>query len=65
MCMMLIHRIQTRLLASSEVPIYQVFSDDAGKGPKTTSDHMRSVMDELVSATATLLYQCNPLSGSF
>ncbi|KAJ7094456.1 ATPase [Mycena belliarum] len=37
---------KTRLFISSEVPIYQVFSDESAKssGP---SDHMRGVMDDL------------------
>lgn len=40
---------KTKLFATSEVPIFQVFSDeknDAGTQP--ISDHMRSVMDDLV-----------------
>ncbi|TFK55628.1 AFG1-like ATPase [Heliocybe sulcata] len=39
---------KTKLFVSSEVPIYQVFSDDSSK-EKGVSDHMRSVMDDLVS----------------
>ncbi|KAG9317344.1 AFG1-like ATPase [Chiua virens] len=35
----------TKLFISSEVPIYQVFSDESAKGD--ISDHMRSVMDDL------------------
>jgi hypothetical protein len=36
---------------TSEVPVYQVFSDDpSGTGSKPISDHMRSVMDDLVGA---------------
>ena len=39
---------QTKLFVSSELPIYQIFSDDStSKGE--VSDHMRSVMDDLVS----------------
>ncbi|EPQ59175.1 AFG1-like ATPase [Gloeophyllum trabeum ATCC 11539] len=37
---------KTKLFISSEVPIYQVFSDDASKNKEVT-DHMRSVMDDL------------------
>ncbi|KAJ6539659.1 AFG1-like ATPase [Mycena capillaripes] len=37
---------KTRLFITSDVPIYQVFSDDTGK-TDGTSDHMRSVMDDL------------------
>lgn len=39
---------KTKLFVSSEVPVYQVFSDDtsAAKGGDLT-DHMRSVMDDL------------------
>ena len=38
---------KTKLIVSSEVPIFQIFSDDkAGKG--SVSDHQRSVMDDLV-----------------
>jgi hypothetical protein len=40
---------QTKLFISSQVPIYQVFSDDSANGE--ISDHMRSVMDDLVSPT--------------
>ncbi|KAH0839807.1 AFG1-like ATPase-domain-containing protein [Lanmaoa asiatica] len=36
---------QTKLFISSEVPVYQVFSDDSANGE--ISDHMRSVMDDL------------------
>ncbi|KAG8218522.1 AFG1-like ATPase [Butyriboletus roseoflavus] len=36
---------KTKLFISSEVPIYQVFSDDFANGG--ISDHMRSVMDDL------------------
>jgi len=38
---------QTKLFISSEVPIYQVFSDDSAD--VEVSEHMRSVMDDLVS----------------
>ncbi|TDL29857.1 AFG1-like ATPase [Rickenella mellea] len=38
---------KTKLLTSSEVPIFQVFSDDPDKGEVQISDHMRSVMDDL------------------
>ncbi|KAJ7167500.1 AFG1-like ATPase-domain-containing protein [Mycena filopes] len=41
------HDSKTRLFITSEVPIYQVFSDDTGK-TEGTSDHMRGVMDDLV-----------------
>ncbi|KAG8812725.1 hypothetical protein FRC17_001881 [Serendipita sp. 399] len=37
----------TKLFVTSEVPIYQIFSDDASQATKEKSDHMRSVMDEL------------------
>ncbi|KAJ7686089.1 AFG1-like ATPase-domain-containing protein [Mycena rosella] len=37
---------KTRLFISSEVPIYQVFSDEAAKSAGA-SDHMRGVMDDL------------------
>lgn len=37
---------KTKLLASSEVPILQIFSGDAGKA-KPTPDQMRSLMDDL------------------
>ncbi|KAF8138345.1 AFG1-like ATPase [Boletus edulis] len=36
---------KTKLFISSEVPIYQVFSDDTANGE--ISDHMRSTMDDL------------------
>ena len=40
---------RTRLFVSSEVPIFEIFSDDSNVGPRgPPSDHMRSVMDELV-----------------
>ncbi|KZP20184.1 AFG1-like ATPase [Athelia psychrophila] len=39
---------KTKLFATSEVPIFQVFSDtEESGGGKPISDHMRSVMDEL------------------
>ncbi|KAJ6515566.1 AFG1-like ATPase [Mycena sanguinolenta] len=37
---------KTRLFITSEVPIYQVFSDDKAKS-EGASDHMRGVMDDL------------------
>ncbi|KAJ6490280.1 AFG1-like ATPase [Mycena vitilis] len=37
---------KTRLFITSEVPIYQVFSDDKAKA-EGASDHMRGVMDDL------------------
>ncbi|KAF7352513.1 AFG1-like ATPase [Mycena venus] len=37
---------KTRLFITSDVPIYQVFSDDTGK-TEGASDHMRGVMDDL------------------
>lgn len=42
---------KTKLFVTSEVPVYQVFSDNAssaGEGNSGMSDHMRSVMDDLV-----------------
>ena len=42
---------KTKLFVTSEVPVYQVFSDNAssaGEGNSGISDHMRSVMDDLV-----------------
>lgn len=40
----------TKLFVTSEVPIYQVFSDDkADKQAEEKSAHIRSVMDDLVS----------------
>ncbi|KAJ7639137.1 AFG1-like ATPase-domain-containing protein [Roridomyces roridus] len=38
---------KTRLFISSEVPIYQVFSDESAKKTGGVSDHMRGVMDDL------------------
>ncbi|KAH9943230.1 AFG1-like ATPase [Epithele typhae] len=38
---------KTKLLVSSEVPIYQIFSDDPNAKKGGISDHMRSVMDDL------------------
>ncbi|KAI0321977.1 AFG1-like ATPase [Amylostereum chailletii] len=37
---------KTKLFISSEVPVYQIFSDDSSKD-SNISDHMRSVMDDL------------------
>lgn len=48
---------QTKLFVTSEVPVYQVFSDDDANASKDVSDHMRSIMDDLVrpiSATARI-----------
>ena len=39
--------MQTKLFVSSEVPIFQIFSDEGTK-EGTISDHQRSVMDDLV-----------------
>lgn len=38
---------KTRIFVSSEVPIYQIFSDEEVGSGKGISDHMRSVMDDL------------------
>ncbi|KAI0375886.1 AFG1-like ATPase [Pilatotrama ljubarskyi] len=38
---------KTKLFVSSEVPIYQIFSDDPNAKSNEISDHMRSVMDDL------------------
>ncbi|KAI9453069.1 AFG1-like ATPase-domain-containing protein [Russula earlei] len=39
---------KTRLFVSSEVPIFEIFSDDSNAGlPASASDHMRAIMDEL------------------
>jgi len=39
---------QTRLFVSSEVPIFEIFSDNSNVGPGApASDHMRALMDEL------------------
>jgi peroxisome-assembly ATPase len=51
---------KTKLFALSEVPIYQIFSDEASKGDdKRVTDHMRSIMDDLVKfliAEALVMY---------
>jgi len=51
--------LQTKLFASSEVPIFQVFSDN-NVASGEISDHMRSVMDDLVRP-----YVFWPFSGPF
>ena len=39
------------MFVSSEVPIFDIFSDDSNTGPGArASDHMRALMDELVRA---------------
>ncbi|KAG0709893.1 AFG1-like ATPase-domain-containing protein [Suillus ampliporus] len=38
---------KTKIFISSEVPIYQIFSDESASSGKGISDHMRSVMDDL------------------
>ncbi|KAF8812204.1 AFG1-like ATPase [Phlegmacium glaucopus] len=38
---------RTKLFVTSEVPVFQLFSDDPSSGTKPMSDHMRSVMDDL------------------
>ncbi|KAF9057910.1 AFG1-like ATPase-domain-containing protein [Panaeolus papilionaceus] len=38
---------KTKLFVTSEVPVFQVFSDDPTNEAKHISDHMRSVMDDL------------------
>ena len=42
---------KTRLFVTSEVPIFKIFSDDASAHAHQVSDHMRSVMDDLVSCS--------------
>jgi len=42
---------KTKLFVLSEVPVYQVFSDETSKSDKSVSDHMRSVMDDLGLST--------------
>ena len=54
---MSINDYQTKLFISSEVPIYQIFSDENEKGTGM-SDHMRSVMDDLVSAASAGVTYC-------
>ncbi|KAI6047539.1 AFG1-like ATPase [Pisolithus marmoratus] len=38
---------KTKLFILSEVPIFQIFSDNCASGKELISDHMRSVMDDL------------------
>jgi len=45
----------TKLFVTSEVPIYQVFSDDKATKQTEKSAHIRSVMDDLVSGRASRL----------
>ena len=40
---------QTKLFVTSAVPVYQIFSDEPNGQDRGMSDHMRSVMDDLVS----------------
>ena len=47
---------QTKLFATSEVPIFEVFSDDKNDGPQPISDHMRGVMDDLVRPLASFQF---------
>jgi len=44
---------RTKLFVSSEVPIFQMFSDDTS-GSKGISDHQRSVMDDLGLSASTV-----------
>jgi hypothetical protein len=42
--------VQTKLFVTSDVPVFKVFSDDPNESrPQHLSDHLRSVMDDLVS----------------
>jgi protein AFG1 len=52
----LISYIQTKLFTSSEVPIFEIFSGDSPtKGQdKEVSQHLRSVMDDLVKNLAII-----------
>jgi hypothetical protein len=53
-------QLQTKLFVTSEVPIYKVFSDDPqANGPQPVSDHMRSVMDDLVGLFYSLSAFCS------
>lgn len=48
---------KTKLFVSSEVPIFQIFSDDSeGKSKGEISDHQRSVMDDLVRSVLSLAF---------
>lgn len=49
---------KTKLFISSEVPIFQIFSDDSGSGDGQISDHQRSVMDDLVRLS--VLFSSDP-----
>ncbi|THH05624.1 hypothetical protein EW145_g4659 [Phellinidium pouzarii] len=44
---------RTKLFTTSEVPIFQIFSDDNGNG-QSISDHQRSVMDDLGLSDSTI-----------
>jgi hypothetical protein len=61
---------QTKIFVSSEVPIYQIFSDESASSGKGISDHMRSVMDDLVRLFFSIYLSCHlnfcegPISGS-
>ena len=53
---------QTKLFVTSEVPIYQIFSDDS-EDTNHISDHMRGVMDDLVSSSVLLHITPDPNYG--
>lgn len=38
---------KTKLIVSSEVPVFQIFSDSPTEGTKDISDNMRAIMDDL------------------
>ena len=44
-----IYCVKVKLLVTSEVPVFKVFADDPNKEATEISNHMRSVMDDLVS----------------
>lgn len=52
---------QTKLFVTSEVPVFQVFSDQDSDSGNPISDHMRGIMDDLVRLFSPLLSQHSPL----
>ena len=58
--------LQTKLFTSSEVPIYQIFSDDPSQKSSHISDHMRSAMEGLVASLEEGFTELKaPMSSAF
>ncbi|KAF8204757.1 AFG1 family mitochondrial ATPase [Pholiota molesta] len=59
----LLPSLMTKLFVTSEVPVFQVFSDDPTEEAHHISDHMRSVMDDLVGLSNDVVGSSSMFTG--